>query len=51
MYDDGAFSRKYFMAAKAISSVVIAILNMFLFDGMNLLEGIVTGVAYNDQKM
>ena len=32
------------------SSVLTAILNMFLFVGMNLFEGIVTGPAYNDKK-
>ena len=39
------------LVLKASSSVLIAILNMFLFAGMNLLEGIVTGPAYNDQKL
>ena len=41
----------YATAAKASSSVLIAILNMFLFVGMNLLESSVTGPAYNDQNI
>ena len=39
------------LVLKASSSVLIAILNLFLSVGMNLLEGIVTGLAYKDQKL
>ena len=45
------FCRKYLTAAKASSSVLIAILTMFFFVGMNLLEGIVTGMANNYQNI
>lgn len=48
---DGTFLRKCVTAAKASSNILIAILNLFLFVGINLLEGIVTGPGYNDQKI
>ena len=50
MYDR-AFLPKYLTTAKASSSVLIAILKMLLFVGMSLLEGIVTGPVYSDQKI
>ena len=34
-----------------MSGVLIAILNMFLFVALNLLEGIVTELACNNQKI
>ena len=49
MYD-GAFLRKMFKVAKANSSVLIAILNMFLF-ARGKMEDIVTRPACNDQKI
>ena len=42
---------KYVTAAKGSFSILIAILNMFLFVGTNLLKGNVTGPTYNDQKI
>ena len=50
MYD-GAFLRKQLTAALFSSSVLIAILNMYLFLGMNLLEGTLTVSAYNGQRI
>ena len=50
MYD-GAFWQEQLTAAMASSSVLIAILNTYLFGGMNLLESIGTGQAYNGPRI